>query len=262
MRAAKLQAVEAFKPYRKLPPEASPRIHIISQEIIKVGRPTTTTSTVTSSTITSTQTPAASPPKNPLSVVTPAAGLSVLEDLLVSEDSASIHEIDPKQQAVLDAISKLSQSLKRRGETQAVTEKPTVPSLVKQAPAVAKFRNNSRVKDLATTITKTPASRATLFNIKKAVEADVTLKEGKPFRLPNLDAIPKRPPSPTFARFNPGLACVKPAEPAQNITIVHHNYAKARGQKQPKAQQTEYQFMSRCQRRNYYKRLNKEKKSE
>lgn len=265
MRAAKAQAVEAYKPYCLSSPsnQARRRIQIISQEIIKLGKPSLptqpllppirskVTSTVTSSTITSTSAIEV-PTTNTSTVTKPTTGLSVLEeDLLVSDTGSDASEIPPEQQAVIDAIAD-------------VLKKPTIlePSqrVIKAPPAVVKFRNNSRIKDLTTTITKAPASRATLLGIQKTVEADISSKQGKPFSLPNLEPKPKRIPSPTFARFNPGLVCAKAPEPVQNVTIVHHNYGKARGPKQPTAQKTEYQFMTRCQRRNHFKRLKKETK--
>lgn len=74
-----------------------------------------------------------------------------------------------------------------------------------------------------------PSRRSTSLN--RIIQHDVNRRVQQPFVLPTIAAPPRRVPSPTFAKFNPGLVCSVPLPfgpppiqlpPPQNVTI--NNY--------------------------------------
>lgn len=101
--------------------------------------------------------------------------------------------------------------------------------------------------------------------VKRKAEANHAEGLKKPLVLPSIAPVPKQPVCGTWARFNPGLAHPRPAEVAQNVTVInHHHYYGA--YKPPvvnhpvAAQPLSLEQMTRGQKRRYYKRLAKEGK--
>lgn len=139
-------------------------------------------------------------------------------------------------------------------------------------------------KELLDRITPIAPSRPSYSTIRERVEQNISDSLGKPFRLPRIEFPAPRAPSPTFARFNPGLVYLPPRpEPIPNITINNnyyggnfrgHNRGHFRGghrdrgtinrePRQPQSQEepfqvlskTEIDLLSRGQKRRYFKRL-------
>lgn len=170
------------------------------------------------------------------------------------------------------------------------------PPMSKEAPSVGKTSTiNERIirkigaplvpNDLPNTTAKPSASAGSLWTkgghtatstgqsfsvdqrrvaIKRRVEESYSVSAKRPFLAPTVDPLPRAPPSPTFARFNPGLAypSAPPAAlppnlpPAKNITINYNNYYGSK----PKRffpQERDPEHMTRCQKRLYYKALQK-----
>lgn len=69
---------------------------------------------------------------------------------------------------------------------------------------------------------KCPTNRLPNNQSKLVPNRPLNIKRPSPFVWPKVDPPPKRVPSPTFARFNPGLVCPKPSTPQP--TIVINNY--------------------------------------
>lgn len=76
---------------------------------------------------------------------------------------------------------------------------------------------------------------------------DQQKRVNNPFKVPTIEPRPRKVPSPTFARFNPGLVC--PPNPSQSvnqatITIMINNYY---GGARTQPQYSDPTRMSRCQ---------------
>lgn len=207
---------------------------------------------------------------NESAAVVPSVNLDLLSNDLSAPDPIDVNaykQVDAPQPIEVDASKPVETAEQVETaehvdtvETAKQANTPELIAIVNPTGAIPQVRTNTRLgpdffKELAK---PTGAKRVA---IAQAVKVDKARREQRPFELPFIQAPPRRPPSPTFARFNPGL--VYPSNTAntvihpagvQNITIINQ-YGRQRGPSQPQPEQSNVTSMSRGQRKRYHKKL-------
>lgn len=199
---------------------------------------------------------------------------SLLEEDLQLSDSAD--DIEPcevveavlgSSTPVVDTVAPAEQLQEPSAEPLPVTEPSPVSEPVPTArkPAVPAIKNRSRLPSAL--LKASSPSDATARNkrfdaIRKRAQSNWERSRQTSFTLPRVAPPPKKPLSPTFARFNPGLSCQYPQTklPSAHTVIVNNYYgtATAPTSHQPPPQQADPLQMSRGQFQRFCKKVPKE----
>lgn len=253
--------------------------------------PTTFTSKVV-------KTPPPSPREDILQLALDASDINLLEDLAYSNSDTEQLVIDSQPPplesiTIVSPIADIDQSSDQINSGESVIEPPDYridrPHLVntshnnqaanqvdsfvtKKPPSVKKpqIRSSSRLPSslLTNTPTTAPARNKRWDSIQKRVTSNRKHSQSA-FTLPKVDTPPRRPPSPVFARFNPGLVCPRPpvqtSLPAPQNVIINHYYPtpstlpSPQRNPKPELQQKDARWMNKKQFKRWATQMNKTK---
>lgn len=179
-----------------------------------------------------------------------AISLNVLEtDLLLSSDNSE-GELVIDQATPANTSDSVDEALNqpKGAETPQQSTQSTLRS------ATPRWRNQSR---LNADFFKAPPKRQHIRKqaIERRVQNNWKSRPQQGFQLPRIDTPPRKVPSPTFARFNPGLVSPSPSQvPTHTTTIINNYYGT---QNRPVPQVSDPLQMSRCQFKRFCSKVDK-----
>lgn len=209
---------------------------------------------------------ALSGPSSQIETITPSKTVQLIGIIPIQSDGKKLVQPPQSQPAIVNVPSVPATP---RTEQHAIPSNHSVVRSHSRLPA-------SLLGEVQAQITK---SRSEVLAIQNRVERDVHQRLGRAYKLPSIQPIPQRVHSPTFARFNHGLVCMPQLrpEPTPNITIVNNyygnsgrrgnyrgNYRRQQREHNPvqlTPQQTDPNFMSRGQKKRFFKRQQQQGKN-